>query len=289
MYLGKNMGFFNISTMKTIPVITTIALLVGCSSIDAPVPQSDAGQRDFLHFLEANGCVIGPSTQDAAMAAGLDPASIERFSRDLVSQYSTAREDGWTILPAEVCKIRPPAISSMVKPQDAAVRQHLSDINVPDAWGEVGCFLAPTVRAHLATEHNWDTETAVLEYERFRAAGVIEGWLSFYSNDPLITPRGFQVIEGECAAIPDLAERQKNHRLLLEHFDALIRENAKITRCEPDSVGIRHFYDIARDLSDGEITNVWIGIEVLVIMQAAGWFEGRSSTAPGTPRPPVCL
>lgn len=134
----------------------------------------------------------------------------------------------------------------MVKPQDAAVRQHLSAMNEPDIWGDLGCFIAPTLRAHLATVHNWDTETAVLEYERFRGVGLIEGWLSFYSDDPLRTPSGFQVLEGDCAAIPDLAERQKNHRLLLEHFDTLIRANAKITSCEPGSVGILQFYDIAR-------------------------------------------
>ncbi|QEI08024.1 hypothetical protein FXN63_20905 [Pigmentiphaga aceris] len=166
----------------------------------------------------------------------------------------------------------------------------MSSPTVPQAEGELGCFLDTSrLHAELRRTRGWSEDRLMQEYLRLLGSSLVSGDLAFYSSNPLHTPTAFQLTRGECAPVPHMADIERSHANLIKWFDPLIRTNAPNVACTRGATLITpELHDIARKLSEGSISNAWVGMEIKLIALGAGWYEGVTATNPGTPRPPLC-
>ncbi|MFK7937931.1 MAG: hypothetical protein AB8B82_01020 [Roseovarius sp.] len=234
-----------------------------------------------MDTLAGQGCVIGPETAEILTATGLDTTVLDA----LKAQGTPAGE--WAVLPPEICTIRLPVVGSEIGL--TTVQPFISPADAYADLEEPGCFLdAQSLRQELMA--NGASEDAAFQaYLSFVAKGLVQGDWVFYSDSPLKTPVGFQYLGGACGEVPGVAARRANHAVLVETFDAYIRQSAQLIPCEEGEFLMHPAWsDIIQPLSAGRNTNAWIAFEMTIITMAAGWYKGASATAKGTPRPPIC-
>lgn len=125
----------------------------------------------------------------------------------------------------------------------------------------------------------------------FVVAGLLSGELRFYSDDPLRTPPGFQVLSGDCAEVTGTDAVAENHSLLSDLFVPFLQvagKSAKAADCAEGDVFDTESWEMIAQLSAGRNTNAHLAFEMQLIAIGAGWYDGMSSTERGTPRPPLC-
>ncbi|MGH1459551.1 MAG: hypothetical protein ACRBBT_11695 [Paracoccaceae bacterium] len=238
-----------------------------------------AGEAELLEGLGAQGCVIGA-----------DAAPELRALADQALGQGTARQQGdWVLLPEEICTIRLPQIETSLSFDDPELRKVISDLD-PASQEAPGCFLDTSdLGFNLSLSRGWAPQQAFDEMNRFIAAMLIAGEMTFYSDDLLRTPMGFQRISGPCADVADIDAMRRNSAQMVQHFGAYIRWQGETLTCGGGATA--DFGAAAAkmsELSGGQTGNVWMPLEYLFIGLAAGWLEGAGPRARGLPRPPLC-
>ncbi|WP_407352504.1 hypothetical protein [Luteimonas sp. R10] len=253
-------------------------------------PTVAAQPASLLDFFAGQGCAIGPTTRNAALAVGYEPKAIDALTETARRNPNTVMTGGWLVLPSDVCEIRIPAVANELKLTDPEVRKSISAPDTYAADGDPGCFLdRERLFQELRRTRSWDDDKFNLEYIRLIGGSIASGDMTFYTDNPLRTPVGFQLITGECADVPKISEINRSHAFLIELFDPLVRANAAHIVCESGASLITpEFPGIAQTLSGIEVPNAWLAMEIQMIAMGAGWYEGMSMTNKGTPRPPLC-
>jgi len=242
----------------------------------------------MLQFLGPHGCAIGPSTEAASLEAGFSQTAID----DLRAAPEAVVSGHWTFLPEPICQIELPQVVSAISMDDPEV---LAATSAPDAfeqYGDPGCFLdGEKLRNLLSARREWDQEQVFQEYMRFVAAGLLSGELRFYSDDPLRTPPGFQVLSGECAEVTGTDALAENHSFLTDLFVPFLQaagKSAIAADCAEGDVFDTRSWEVIEQLSEGRNTNAHLAFEMQLITIGAGWYDGMSSAGRGTSRPPLC-
>ncbi|MBK4216447.1 hypothetical protein JJJ17_10965 [Paracoccus caeni] len=266
------------------PLILATAYLLSFS------PIAHADSADLIDFLAGQGCAIGPSTRAAAITAGFTEEQIDGLAALAKPDPETIETGDWLVLPPSQCTIRVPVIDHALNLDDPDVALTFSDIDAHAADGDPGCFLdSDALRRGLRLSRGWDNDRATIEYIRLVGASLASGDMAFYGDSPLRTPVGFSLLRGDCAQIPQIKEIRNSHRVLIENFDHIIRENAKLLNCTEDAPpNSMKFDDIIAKLDGRPNTNAWLWMEGMMIVLAAGWYEGMTGTEKGIPRPPLC-
>ncbi|WP_306110815.1 MULTISPECIES: hypothetical protein [Roseovarius] len=249
-------------------------------------------QEDTLgEVLADHGCVVGPSevTADDGLPRELRDELIA-YAETALDAGQAKRQGEWIVLGPELCTIRPPEIDSAYDITAPVVARSISAVDAYAEFEEYGCFVASEeMQQDLMEQDGLTRDAAAVVYLEVLAEGVRSGQVSFFSDDPLRTPMGFQVLTGECADVPRIDDIRRSQALMLEHFDTLVRDNASRVTCEANGAPITvEVGQTLTDLTNGEAVNAWTMMDMLMLAIGAGWVEGISATERGTPRPPIC-
>lgn len=241
--------------------------------------------------IAAYGCVVGPRQN-----IGPEPPSPELHST--LQSYANAaldagqaeRQGDWIVLGPDICTILPPEIESTHDITSPVVARSISAIDAYAEFEEYGCFVSSEeMQQDLMQQDGLTRDAAAVAYFGVLAEGVRSGRASFFSDDPLRTPMGFQVLTGDCADVPDIEKIRRSQALMLEHFDTLVRDNAGRVACEVNRAPVT--VEVAQtlaEITDGEAVNAWTMMDMMLLAIGAGWVDGVSATERGTPRPPIC-
>ena len=268
---------------------TLHALCVVLAVAAGPGARAASGDASLLDFVATHGCVISPTTQNAAVAHGFTAEDLQALRTRAQAHRGSEMQGDWLVIAPELCQIRMPKIGA-VEVSDAELRAHAG---APDEWaaeGLAGCFLyTPGLNNHLVQKHGWGQATADRELVRFLAQAIIGGRLAFYSDDPLATPPGFMLTDGSCDVSPLLPMIRSEAAAVEAHFDAILRDVARSKVCREGETFLGpEFIDATERASGQEMTNAWGGFQMDIIVMAAGWVEGSARVGRGTPRPPLC-
>ncbi|MGK7754775.1 MULTISPECIES: hypothetical protein [unclassified Roseovarius] len=280
--------------MRDVPDRTTRALARGIAT-GVVVTLAASGlraQEDAPGELLANhGCVVGP--KDVMAADGVPQNRLDELSayaEAALDAGEAERQGDWIVLEAEICTILPPEIESSYDIESSLVQRHVSAVDANAEVGEHGCFIASEgIQNDLVALEGLSPDAAAVAYLEMIAQGVRSGRVTFFSDDPLRTPSGFQALTGACAEVPQIEAIRRSQTLMLEHFDTIVRENAKRVTCAANANPVTiEVAQVLSDATDGESVNQWTMMEVLLLSIGAGWIEGVTATQRGTPRPPIC-
>lgn len=171
------------------------------------------GGRGFA--VAVPGVAIGPSTEAAALEAGFSQTAVD----DLKAAPEAIVSGSWVFLPDPICQIELPQVVSAISMDDPEVLAATSDPDAYAQYGDPGCFLdSGKLRNLLSVWRERDQEQVFQEYMGFVAAGLLNGELRFYLDDPLRTPSGFQVLLGDCAEVTGTDAMTENHSFLTDLF-----------------------------------------------------------------------
>lgn len=235
----------------------------------------------YTGFLETHGCTYAPKLDAEIRAAGLTPEGLASHARTAV-QAGTAELNGdWVVFDASVCTIKLPEIISPYKITDDVLSPYIT--RVSDPAYEAGCYLTEWQQAFEAT--GLDADAAFAEGMDFLAAEITAGRMSFYSDDLLKTPVGFQTIVPEGCEQGARAEAIKaSSGDLAQLFDTYVRMSYAANTCGDGQSGDMAFAETVEDRTD----NAWMFIDAMMLTRAAGWHEGMTAQDKGMPRPPLC-
>lgn len=253
-------------------------------------PQARESRAALLDYLGGQGCVIGPATRHEVAAAGLAPDVLDALANKARANGQADQQGDWLVLSRDLCTIRLPQISPVLKLADPDVRRNFSDKKVGRGGGRPGCYLkTDALLADLQASRGWDADRANSEYIRLVAAALISGDMTIYMDTPVAAPPGFQLLTGECGRVPEIDAMRRDHAVLTGQFDPLIRTLATVTICKKGGHPDIFRSEIASLVISGiRDPNAWRWMELLVIAMGAGWYEGMGATDIGTPRPPFC-
>jgi hypothetical protein len=279
------MNFTRFCRPTALVALSLVSMLPGFSSALAAADEKPGSIEDFF---AGQGCAIGPGTYDAAIRSGFEPAAIDSLKEKARADEGTVVTGDWLVLSPQACTIRMPKIKSAIRLTDPEVVKATSARDAYAADGELGCFInGEQIYEGASVTRGWSPDIANLEYIRFLGEGLVSGQLAFYSPDPLRTPVGFMITNGECADVPTMTEIRRSHDLLVEHFDTFVREYLK-EDCEEGGMAMIEVGDMTRKLGGESRVNAWTFFEVEMIARGAGWWEGMGAKEKGAPRPPMC-
>lgn len=249
-------------------------------------------QEDTLgEVLAEHGCVVGPAEvmADEGVAPDLRD-ELMAYAETALDAGQAERQGDWIVLGPELCTIRPPQIDRAYDITSPIVAQSISAVDAYAEFEEYGCFVSgEEMQQDLMRQDGLTRDAAAVAYLEVLAEGVRSGRVSFFSDDPLRTPMGFQVLTGECADVPWIDDIRRSQALMLKHFDTLVRDNASRVTCEANSAPVTvEVGQALTDLTNGEAPNAWTMMDMMVLAIGAGWVEGISANERGTPRPPIC-
>jgi hypothetical protein len=238
---------------------------------------------ELSDLFGGQGCTIRVSSDETdAVAADLRDKALAALA-----QGQAERQGDRIVFGPETCTIRPPKITSAF-----ALDHHLVQFAVGEKvsnpeWEEFGCFFG--LDDFLKRTPPFARDAATRAYYALIGKGVLEGTVAFYSDDVLRTPIGFQLLTGDCADVPQIDAIRRNHALFIEHFDALVRANAALLRCEAgSSPASPEIVQTLAGLTEGASDNAWMFVEMMLVALGAGWVEGAGHKTKGVPRPPIC-
>lgn len=264
-------------------VLVGLLFILACGPVRADT-------SDLIEFLQPNGCAIGPATLAFAQDKRIDPQRLLSFSLAALSDGTATRHGFWVVLSKDICQITMPLITSPLKLSDPDIATLVTPIDAYIEFEEHGCFL--NVVDHLddiAAGRGWTIEQASRAYYKMIGAGIVSGDMAFFSDSPLKTPPGLQVLTGTCAEVPQIAEIRADQAVLRDIFGAYLRATQQLVLCE-QGASMMHpeSYQILEGLAGRPLTNAWLAFEVSIIALGAGWIEGATHREKGTPRPPLC-
>ncbi|QEW05735.1 BspA family leucine-rich repeat surface protein [Nitrincola iocasae] len=240
-------------------------------------------EQNFIHFLGRQGCVVDSSTQEKAIAAGFSVDETEQFIQAVLNDDRAFSWENWVLLPADICQIQPPNIINHIDQAGPVIEQYFAEFDesffleypeLRQTWEKTGCLIRSDLIDVLQKKHGMDSKTAITEFYSFVASGIIDGWLSFYADDLLITPAGYNIVSSQCTTDEEFDQLANNHQVLLESFDSLVRTYGERTQCDRNNLHLPGDYkDLIKDITKGKISNEWLSIEVLSVMKGAGWIE----------------
>lgn len=235
----------------------------------------------YTGFLETHGCTYGPKLDAEVRTAGLTPEGLASHARTAVQAGMAELNGDWVVFDASVCTIELPEIISPYEITDDVLSPYIK--RVSDPAYEAGCYLTEWQQAFEAT--GLDADAAFAEGLRFLAAEITAGRMSFYSDDPLRTPFGFQTIVPEACDQGARAEAiQASSGDLAQLFDTYVRMSYAANTCGEDRSGDMAFAETVKDRTD----NAWRFLDAMMLTLAAGWHEGMTAQDKGMPRPPLC-
>lgn len=265
-----------------IAIVAILSMAVAARGNAAPI-------EPLVDFLAPQGCAIGPATRSLAKDAGFGEAAIDALVARADGEAGTVRTGGWIVLPPGLCRIRPPEARSAIRLGDPEVTSLTSRIDPRAEPADRGCFLAgPPLVDRVRETRGWDREKANREYLRFLSENLRAGDLTFYRDDPLSTPIGFQILTDECAEVPAIAQIRHSQAVRDREFDALIRADASNVACGRDDSPSYRFMDLVRKRTGEENRNAWLFFEVRMMVIGGDWYEGTTAARRGLPRPPLC-
>lgn len=256
---------------------------------------------DVLDFYGGRGCTIHTRTFDEAalVAAGFEEDAAIGLTVDMVSWNFAERQGEYVVLSPLVCTIRLPEIETeydLDDPRIRAIAPYVRDVWESDGETDVseGGFLEDP-QTLFTTLNDGDADEGFTDYVGFVAANIIAGDIRFHAPTPLATPRGFQIVTGDCTRAPEVPAIVESHRFVAEGFGRYVREVGALTSCD-ESMGSSEMALTASiqgldPLYEGEVDpsfNAWLFMEYTMITLAAGWREGMSASERGVPRPPLC-
>ena len=198
-----------------------IAPAIACLFIAAPALADD--RAALVDFFAGQGCAIGPASREAALAAGFSDEQIDTLVAEEAARDGAVSTGGWLVMAPAACRMRPPEIGGTLQLTDPEV---VAVISAPDAYADQdspGCFVNSDLMARLQETRGLDPDTSFEEYIRLIGRSIISGEMAFYSDSILVTPPGYQSMNGICAEVPAAAEIRRNHDYLIQNFDPLVR------------------------------------------------------------------
>jgi hypothetical protein len=250
----------------------------------------------LVDVLGGHGCVIGPASRAAAIAAGFDQEEIDEFAEAVLRLNGELDRGDYIVLKQWQCEIRlPDEISSRYtvrSPEIVAITSAI-DAFADDGWP--GCFLHDPATA-FDKLNGGGRGSGFQEFFSFVASAIIAGDLRYYSDSSTRAPPSFQVVTGECAKVPDIEAIRQSHAAVRDGFGTYIRSLGAATPCEGEALFNIETYlsayvqgvDPAITAEDQPRYNAGIWMEYMMITLAAGWRDGMSATEIGTLRPPLC-
>ncbi len=184
-------------------------------------------EEALLTYLGGDGCVIGPQSADAAMAAGLDGDALKALGARLLADGSAEQQRDWILLGPEVCTIRFPDVTSELT------------LNSP----EVQATLRTALSIPSLDEIQWLNETTDTPQEKGLSLRHFEG-------------QGITAQELRAVGIdPDaLAKHMERPRCLLGGSTELTRALQQTRGWSPDRSFRAAVALIASGLKQGELT-----------------------------------
>lgn len=252
---------------------------------------AQADDASVRAYLSENGCVVGPQARMAQdMPTPEFHATLTTYAEAALARGEAERHGDWIVLGPELCTIQPPKIDTRYDIASPVVQRGIGAVDAHAEFEEYGCFIVgEDMQQALMQQDGLTRDAAAVAYYRILAEGVRSGRVSFFSDDPLRTPVGFQVLTGACAAVPRIDAIRRSQALMLEHFDTLVRDNASRVTCEaivaPVTVEVGQ---TLADITNGEAVNAWTMMDMMMLAIGTGWVEGINATERGTPRPPIC-
>jgi hypothetical protein len=257
-----------------------------------------ADEAALLLFMGRQGCTFGVESRAAAVEAGFSGADIDALIERALGDGNARREGEFVVLGESVCDIRLPDLTSPYTASSPEIVAMTSGIDEFAADGFPGCFLLDPTGAFDDVLGKGEGG-GFLEYLRFAGASIAAGRISFYGNSPLTVPPGFQIIDGPCADVSNIAAIRRRQATLQVVFGVMIRDMGETNVCGPDawpSATIEQMDTLIRfqggdpgDLQNvGDGVNAWMWMEIFMLTAAAGWHEDMTATDMGRPRPPLC-
>jgi hypothetical protein len=254
-----------------------------------------ADDRALLDFMGGQGCTFGPDSRAAAVDAGFAEADVDAAVDKALAGGDARREGTYVVLEAQVCTIRMPEINSPYTVTSPEIAAFTSAVDAFVSEGQPGCFLQDAP-AWFDLLKGGEQGAGFFDYADFVAAGLVSGDITLYREAPLETPRGFQIVVGDCAKVPQIEGIRRSHAILKQSFDPIIRSWGASTVCEPFGRFPREIEDMLVRLQGGDPAvyepqdgvNSWMQLQLFIISAAAGWHEGMTGTEKGVMRPPLC-
>ncbi|WP_027966015.1 hypothetical protein [Halomonas halocynthiae] len=270
--------------------------LSGCASGPYHHQSDRADSKGIDDFFAGEGCAIGPTTRHAALAEGFQESDIDALVSAAKLDEQTVVTGEWVVLPPDMCTIRLPSPLGALALSDPEVMAATSSTSAYYNSGtyrnteDLGCFLSsPKLHDSLRQSRGWDDHTISIEYTRMLGRAIAQGNAAFYSDSPLRTPPGYQILKGNCANVPAMPEIRESNAFLRDHFDGLVRALGQSLACDSDvNLIMTYNENVAGTLQENTPFNAWRGLEIMTVAMGAGWYENMSATAPGAPRPPLC-
>ncbi|NPD13588.1 hypothetical protein HOY34_00040 [Xinfangfangia sp. D13-10-4-6] len=184
-----------------------------------------------------------------------------------------------------------PQISSELSFADPELVANRLMIEDGDEYSAAGCYVGATfdVVPALMKSRGWDEAKANRAYFRLIGAGLVSGEVAFYGTSPLATPPGWRYLGEGCDQGRDIAAIRASQAFLAENFSEIIRTTGQYVACkEGETIFSGLIGPQMQAWTDRGATNVWFGLEVLVIAMAADWHQDWDHRQKGAPRPPLC-
>ena len=257
-----------------------------------------ADEAALIAFMGGQGCSIGADSRTAAIAAGHDASAIDALIKTTLADGRAKQERAYTVLNGATCTIRLPDITSpytVTSPEILAITSPIDEYVGKDGFDdEPGCFVRNAFDV-FDTLNGGERGAGFDDYIAFLGAGLISGDLRFYATSPLRTPMTFQNVTGDCAKVPNIDAIRRSHAFIESGFGDHIRILGAEASCDdgrsahpmPYIAEIQGYLPGVLEEDQPEI-NAWLWFEYDMITMAAGWHEGLTGTAEGTPRPPLC-
>lgn len=272
---------------KSLAALCLVALPLAAMA-EAPSPS-------LQDFLVAEACAIGPKTKARALAAGVDAAEFDAYAAALPEMAGVERSGDWLIIPSEACKILPPKIESDLSfedPEIASLIANSSEKYPPPLHGDPGgCYFDEDVNvALLQVVRQWSKEQAERELNKLLAVGLLSGEVAFYGEDEdeLPLPSPLRYLGSSCPHIVDIDRIARSHQFMIDNFDEIIRNAGAQGDCSDSSALWAGMQSQMESYRKRGMRNVWLPLELTVIVIAAGWQEEFGYFKDGYPRPPLC-
>ncbi|MEL6959697.1 MAG: hypothetical protein AAGL89_12180 [Pseudomonadota bacterium] len=273
------------------------AVWVLCALVSASAPAA-ADERTF-EFLGGHGCTVSEDTRDALANAGFLKPYTNAILDDALARGVAERQGDYIVLDDSICTIRLPDIQSRWSVNDPEIEAMAPYIREEYTIGDMtyvdeGCFFRAGMDGFVAL-NGGDVEAGYRDYMQFMAAAIISGEVRMYSDNPLRTPPGLQLLSGNCADLPNIDDIRRSHDVLVASFGDWVRASQAVSVCgdyreygDPMFPIRAQGVDPMGDEDAQPAINALLGIEWMLITVGAGWRDGDRSDDKGVARPPLC-
>ena len=184
-------------------VLSFFCVFIMLSSASLQANEKLTLEEEFIYFLGKKGCVLDESTQVDAVNAGFSEEGVRNLVRNFQNLHNPQGDNRPFLLPSDVCQIPPPNIKSDLVLSDPLYREYFESFDeshfmqfpeLRQTWERSGCIVGWDLIELIQKKYNIDARLANNKFHNFLAKGIIDGHLTFYSDDILMTPSAFHII-----------------------------------------------------------------------------------------------